>query len=115
MKAINQLKNMDSQFFSYYILERDRGLLCRSRYLVIKGVMPQLEHKQGPEARRVISSITTVLIQQQVDIFWIDISTLPGTPIRKGLMNAPAQLLIDPFLDRNSKALFGPIQDLRRH
>ena len=59
-----------------------------------------------------IATPALVLAKQHVDITRIDVTTLPRAFIAQCIANAGTQLLIDPLLDGNAKALLGPMENL---
>ena len=77
--------------------------------------MPQLEHPQRPQSVRMISPAATMLVQQDVYIFRVEIPALHKTLIREITLDAVLKLQIYPFVDRNAEALLFAMKDVRRH
>src|SRR5260370_3480395 len=76
--------------------------------------MPEFQNEKGPKRRRVIAPFALVLVKQHLDVTRLKVTALKRALRRQSVVNASAQLAIDPVINWHAKSHFPPGQDLVR-
>ena len=76
--------------------------------------VPELEHEQRPDARRLAVRAGRVAVEQAADASFAEAAAPERAGVEQDLARPGAQLAAQPVADRDREALLGPVEDVVR-